>query len=221
MSTYHVYGVINATTHDAYVGCTSRIETRWTEHKRRLTLGKHSSPRLQAAWNAHGAEAFRFVILAILVDAAYSTAKRAEIAWIAKVGTYNETGADPQREKFVFSEDRLISLGDRNRARSQTPEMRANMAEHTARRWADPEQRKTLMNAPKRGKHHVKGMASVKTPEQWVEHSAKLKAAWADPEKRKKLKERQEARWKDPEARARHAEKMRAYHARRRALLAQ
>jgi hypothetical protein len=45
-----------------------------------------------------------------------------------------------------------------------------------------------------------------------------MKELWADPKKRKKLEARREARWKDPEARERQAEKMRAYHARRREL---
>jgi hypothetical protein len=76
-----------------------------------------------------------------------------------------------------------------------------------------------MAEALAKGNGFYKGMPSVQSPEQIAEHGNRLKEIWADPKRNAKLKARQESRWKDPEAKSRHAEKMRAYHARRRAAL--
>ena len=217
MNTYYVYAVIHRRNEDAYVGCTSRIESRWTEHKRRLTLSQHSSPRLQAAWDQDGEPAFAFVILTILVDATRAAAKRDELAWIARIGSYNEVKADQLNQRFVLPTDLRMQLAKQNRSRGQSAEQRENMRQHTKRRWADPEQRKALLRGLQHGNGFYKGMPSVRSPEQIAISAERMKETWADPERNAKLKARQEARWKDPDAKQRQAEKMRAYHAARRA----
>jgi hypothetical protein len=217
MKTYYVYAAIHRRNEDAYVGCTTRIESRWTEHKRQLTLGRHRNPRLQAAWDQDGEAAFAFIILSVLVDAAYATAKRAELAWIARIGSYNEVKADLLNERFVLPTELRLHLAEQNRRRSQSAEQRENMRKHSKRRWADPELRKPMLAGLLKGNGFYKGMPSVRSPEQIAAHAEHMKALWADPERRIKLEGRRAARWKDPEAKARQAEKMRAYHAARRA----
>jgi len=49
MNTYYVYAVMHRKNENAYVGCTTRIDTRWVEHKRKLSLGLHRNPGLQTA----------------------------------------------------------------------------------------------------------------------------------------------------------------------------
>lgn len=218
MNTYYVYAVIHRQTEDAYVGCSARIEVRWTEHKKRLMLHQHSSPRLQAAWDKDGETAFMFTILAVLTDVTHASAKRSELEWIAEIGSYNEVKADPANQKFVLPEQLRAQLAKQNRIRSKSPEQRENMRRHTKRRWADPELRKPMLAALEQGNGFYKGMPSVRSPEQAAEHGQHMKEVWADPERSAKLKARQESRWKDPEAKARQAEKMRAYHAARRAM---
>ena len=200
MKTYHVYGIFNINTHDAYVGCTHHLTQRYWRHTDALTKGVHHSRLLQDAWKTHGPEAFQFSVLLMLEDVSPTTARQAELVWIAKIGTYNELGSDLETGKVVWSE-----------------RLRANMGAHTRRRWTDPEQREALANGLLKGNGFVKGMKSVKSPEASAEHSAHMKKVWADPERNTKLAERQASRWKDPEAKQRHGEKMRAYHAARRA----
>ncbi len=219
MNTYYVYAIIHRQSEEAYVGCTARIEIRWIEHKRRLTLGQHSSPRLQAAWNQDGEAAFLFTILAVLTDVTHASSKRSELEWINEIGSFNEVKADPINQKFVLPEPLRALLAKQNRTRSKSPEQRENMRQHTKRRWADPELRKPMLAGLEQGNGFYKGMPSIKSPDQHTEHSQRMKENWADPERSRKLKARQESRWKDPEAKARQAEKMRAYHARRRAAL--
>ena len=219
MNTYYVYAIIHRQREEAYVGCSARIEVRWTEHKRQLTLSQHSSPRLQAAWDKDGETAFMFTVLAVLTDVPHASAKRAELEWINEIGSYNEVKADPVNQKFVLPEPLRAQLAKQNRARGKTPEQRQNMRQHSLRRWADPELRKPMLAGILSGNGFYKGMPSVRSPEQIAAGAEKMKEVWADPKRNAKLKARQESRWKDPEAKARQAEKMRAYHARRRAAL--
>jgi group I intron endonuclease len=200
METFHIYAIVNLITQDAYVGCTTQMQRRINGHRHHLRNGAHYSVALQKAWNRDGEEAFQFSVLATLEGVDQQTALRTEGVWIAKIGTYNEMGQDETGR------------------RQWSDEMRDNMSRHTARRWADPELRKPLAAALAGGNGYFKGMKSKKSQEQHAEHSDHMKALWADPKKSRKLKQRQRARWKDPEAKERQAEKMRAYHARRRAL---
>jgi group I intron endonuclease len=217
MNTYYVYAVIHRLSEDAYVGCSARLEVRWTEHKRQLTLGRHSSPRLQAAWDKDGETAFMFTILAVLTDVSHASAKRSELEWITEIGSYNEVKADTENQKFVLPELLRMQLAKQNRIRGRTPEQREIMRQHTKRRWADPELRKPMLAGLEQGNGFYKGMPSVRSAEQITEHAQHMKDIWADPERGAKLRNRPLTRWKDPEAKARHAEKMRAYHAKRRA----
>lgn len=220
MDTYQVYAIVNIQSKDAYVGITKRSVRRWKEHKWELRHGRHTSARLQSAWAALVPDAFEFVVIWTLMDVSFLAARQAELLWIDKIGTYNDLQADIANGKLLMREEARQAVAERNASRARLPEYRLSMGEHTKRRWADIEHRAALMNAPTRGKHHVKGMQSVKTPEQSVEHGAKMKALWADPEKRAKLEARRAARWTNPEAKARQAEKMRAHHAARRAAAA-
>lgn len=216
MKTYYVYAVIHRHTEDAYVGCTTRIESRWPEHKRQLTLGQHRTTSLQIAWDRDGEAAFTLIILAVLVDATAAQAKRSELEWINRIGSYNEVKADTINQRFVLPTELRLMLAEQNRRRGKTPEQRENMRQHTKRRWADPKLREPMLRGILRGNSYYKGMPSVRTPEQHAEHSRHMKEVWADPKLRKNLEARRAARWKDPEARERQAEKMRAYHAARR-----
>jgi group I intron endonuclease len=215
-----IYAIVNRRTGDAYIGSTYRPGYRWKEHQRQLKKGAHVCSALQEAWNALGSDAFEFVIIWLVIDATVDAKRQTELFWINKAGTYNAMQANLDAGKFVMPEPSREILADRNRSRARLPEYRQSMSKTTQLRWDDLLERSKLMNAPKRGKHHVKGMKSVKSPEQWVEHSEKMKAVWADPERRQKLEARRAARWADPEAKARQGERMRAYHAARRAGLA-
>jgi hypothetical protein len=183
-----------------------------------LTLGQHSSRRLQSFWERDGKDAFTFTVLKVLVDAPLASAKRSEMEWINKIGSCNAVKGDLETQKFVFPPDLVAKLAEQNRTRGKTPEQRENMRQHSLRRWADPELRKPMLEGILKGNGFYKGMPSVRSEKQIAEHGTRMKEIWANPERSAKLKARQEARWKDPEAKARQAEKMRAYHAARRAL---
>ena len=53
---YKLCGIYSISTPSGsvYVGSSSNIKNRWSDHKSRLRHGKHHSDRLQAAWEKHG-----------------------------------------------------------------------------------------------------------------------------------------------------------------------
>jgi hypothetical protein len=53
-----IYAIVHVATGDTYIGATTQPGLRWTYHRRDLRAGKHSSTRLQAAWDAFGEAAF-------------------------------------------------------------------------------------------------------------------------------------------------------------------
>lgn len=55
-----VYAVRCAATGEVWIGATPDLSTRQSGIWFTLRLGSHREPSLQAAWNAHGAEAFVF-----------------------------------------------------------------------------------------------------------------------------------------------------------------
>lgn len=61
-----VYLITNTVNGYVYVGSSVSLSERFSVHRSRLNLGKHSNPRLQAAWNKYGESSFTFSILEIV-----------------------------------------------------------------------------------------------------------------------------------------------------------
>lgn len=58
-----IYVIRQIATRNAYIGSSSKLSTRFGQHKSLLRAGKHHSPYLQNAWNKYGEGAFVFEIL--------------------------------------------------------------------------------------------------------------------------------------------------------------
>lgn len=58
-----IYGIIHIGSEKVYVGSALNIKKRWREHRHYLRLNKHINQYLQNAWNKHGEDLFKFVIL--------------------------------------------------------------------------------------------------------------------------------------------------------------
>jgi hypothetical protein len=158
------------------------------------------------------------VVIWTALDSTAASIKAAELYWIDRVGTYNDIQADLENGRFKMTPEARAIAGLRNKTRGQTAEQRANMATHTSRRWEEASslQRKALIKGFMPNPN-VKGMAPTRSAASDAEHARHMKALWANPAKSVKLQARLDARWADPGARARQAEKIRAYHAARRA----
>lgn len=68
MSNCGVYEIRNISTGTRYIGSSSAIQNRITQHKAMLSRGRHHSVSLQRAWNKYGSESFVFRAIAILEE---------------------------------------------------------------------------------------------------------------------------------------------------------
>lgn len=66
-----IYRILNTKTGRFYVGSSRDCRRRFSEHKSRLTRGVHCNSKLQASWNKHGHENFKFEQIASVIDIAF------------------------------------------------------------------------------------------------------------------------------------------------------
>ena len=78
-----IYGLEDTSTGAAYVGCTSgKIGKRMREHRSLLKAGKHTSRRLQEAWNYH-AGLFQMKVLETMpADVSVIEKRERELSWM-------------------------------------------------------------------------------------------------------------------------------------------
>lgn len=246
MQKVFVYRIFRHETGDAYVGSSVHPPSRWVRHKSSLNCQKHHSPHLQRAWNRYGADAFDFEVLAEQNCSDRAARLAFELSWIAKSGQYNVLQPNAALSHFICSPESIKKRSAAARLRiasdpvykatleargkllsenSKSPKGRANMAKHTARRWADPLERKKLSSGltnrwsepNAHSKHAAKISKAHSTPEMKAIHAANTAALWKTDEYRNKVQKKAALnRWGDPATKEIQARKIREYHARRR-----
>lgn len=58
-----IYGIRNKENNMVYVGLSSNIHNRWTEHRYRLNTKIHPNKKLQNAWDKYGEDSFEFFVI--------------------------------------------------------------------------------------------------------------------------------------------------------------
>lgn len=59
-----VYRILNLVSGKFYIGSSANLYERWRTHRKKLRSNTHPNPHLQASWNKHGEDLFKFEILA-------------------------------------------------------------------------------------------------------------------------------------------------------------
>lgn len=77
-----IYSIENIVNNKVYIGSAINLNGRWRVHKSHLNLNKHANKYLQNAWNKHGEDKFKFIMIE-LVDNKENLAER-EQYWIEK-----------------------------------------------------------------------------------------------------------------------------------------
>lgn len=122
-----IYGIRNRTTGTVYIGSSGDLERRWKQHRALLNRGAHPTPRLQAAWLAHGPDVFVFVVLE---ECAASELKKREQWWLDSIrphipdNGYNEMSST--RADWANAEYRE-HMSAANKRRANTPEGKAQI----------------------------------------------------------------------------------------------
>ena len=58
-----IYIIVNTVNKKSYIGSAVSIKQRFTQHRRLLRQNSHFNNHLQASWNKHGEQAFKFELL--------------------------------------------------------------------------------------------------------------------------------------------------------------
>lgn len=58
-----IYSITNIINKKCYIGSAVSIKQRFTQHRRLLNQSKHFNNHLQASWNKHGEQSFKFEVL--------------------------------------------------------------------------------------------------------------------------------------------------------------
>lgn len=58
-----IYCILNVANNKKYIGSSICIYSRWQQHRERLNRNKHENRYLQASWNKHSKDSFRFFII--------------------------------------------------------------------------------------------------------------------------------------------------------------
>ena len=78
-----IYGLEDASTGAAYIGCTAgRPGKRMREHRSLLKAGKHSSKRLQEAWNDHAGQFQMKVFETMPAEVSVIEKRERELSWM-------------------------------------------------------------------------------------------------------------------------------------------
>lgn len=185
-----IYRITNSVNGKHYVGSTSAMRTRWSQHRAQLRRGDHHCTHLQNAWNKYGEASFEFVIIE---ECEVGQLLEREQVHLDAMGEYNTLRIAGSPRGYKHSQETIDRLTGREvsketraklselakardfgairRGATQTPETRAKMSEAkkgNRGRTGIPhsEESKERIAAPQRGRTF--------TPE----HREKLRLAW-------------------------------------------
>lgn len=221
MITTHIYAIVHVPSGDAYVGKSRQVANRLRSHRANLNRRHHSSPLLQALWEADGPSAFIFEILETLLGADRSGIKKAEIAWIARLGTLNALTIRDDLTGFTMraASRAVISAKSKTWFASNSPECKAflktlhlnntsdtkreNARASAFRRWADPADAaklnaglvKSRTDTALLAKRNAAIAAASSTPQAREVRSINSMAFWDNQQNRDAAAIRQKAAW--------------------------
>lgn len=86
--TIGVYAIICLENRKIYIGQSTNMKKRWSNHRYKLKRNEHYATRLQSAWNKYGEDSFRFFVIEQTTKA---KAYERELYWIKKLKPYKPT----------------------------------------------------------------------------------------------------------------------------------
>jgi len=194
-----IYAIVNTIDGKAYIGSSTHITKRWSDHRKTLRDGTHNNPYLQHAYAKHGAQAFEYRILEIVDDPA--TLAAAEWRWIVQWDTLARTHGYNLRsdtQSPVHAPESRQRMSDTQKRRAPaSPETRKKISDGLKGRPVSPETRQKISDALK---------IRLATPEGYQKRSNEQKKRFASPEERRKISEAGKTNRASPEARRRMSE---------------
>ena len=114
-----IYKITNLINSKVYIGRSTNVLKRWTQHRYKLLNGVHYNPHLQSAFDTHGEINFTYEIIE---ECTKDELNQKEIFWIAQFNSQcNDVG-------YNKSEGGHAGGGARNKGKTHSPECRARIS---------------------------------------------------------------------------------------------
>lgn len=157
-----IYAIRNTISGKVYVGSSSRVSLRLSQHKWALKRGDHINTRLQASWDKHGEIAFAFECLE---ECGHGLLLEREQWWISHLGTDGEKGYNltcaareltPSPRASAERKARWDGLSEDERkakaSQFQTASLKEGNRDRMKKRWEDPAFRVVMLERLARGR---------------------------------------------------------------------
>lgn len=157
-----IYAIRNAISGKVYIGSSSRVSLRLSQHRWALKRNDHVNKRLQASWNKHGASAFVFETVE---ECGHEALLAREQWWINHLNAEGENGynltcaARSETPSIRASAQRKarwdgLSLDERKAKASQfqTASLKEGNRDRMKKRWEDPAYRAAMLERLARGR---------------------------------------------------------------------
>ena len=122
-----IYMVENKINGKKYIGQTTNLKNRWSEHKRKLRKETHTNSHLQNSYNKYGKESFKFYILE---EVKKEKIDEREIYWIDFYNTFKGEGYNLKsggKANCDFSEEAIQKIREASKGRKHTEETKENI----------------------------------------------------------------------------------------------
>jgi group I intron endonuclease len=155
-----VYEIRNLVTNKFYIGSSANLHERFRTHRNKLRSNAHPNPHLQASWNKHGEDVFKFTKLAEF--------ESIEDMFVCEAALIDDNIDKPEcfnMARWVDTPMRgLTGPAHPNYGKPMAEEQKAQLREATTRQWAESD--------PRTGRKH--------TAEARQKISAKVQVALAE-----------------------------------------
>jgi group I intron endonuclease len=124
-----IYQIVNEVDNKRYVGSSSNITYRFYRHRYQFRSHTHANGHLQAAWNKHGQESFRFTVIE---ECPEEVLLNRESAWIEYYRSWDrEFGYNLTRNptKVVHGEETRKKIANSLRGRTASDEAKKHTSE--------------------------------------------------------------------------------------------
>lgn len=130
-----IYQIRRTATEQCYVGHTTKqVEVRWAAHLALLSVGKHHSRYLQAAWNKEGVGAFEFSLIEQCEDSDKLVREQFYIDALNSV--FNTAKVAGSRIGVLYTEEQKIRLSAQRLGHTTTDEAKRKIGlAHQGKQW--------------------------------------------------------------------------------------
>lgn len=187
-----IYVIEHVASGRCYVGSSSNVNVRWSQHRYCLTRITHMNKKLQNAWTKYGADAFEFRLITTCSE---GDLLEQETAWIGKLDSvrsgFNISAiAGRGRAGIKHSAESIARMSESRKGRAVSVETRKKLSEAFSGRQFSEETRRRISEAKtgkKRAPFSAQALANMSAAKKGIVHSAETRAKLSAAHKGKRM----------------------------------